>query len=241
MVPRLMTKDPEGRLLSAEAVYLQLSAIGAADDDITSALLVAVKRHADERATLDVEAAAAKDQARRVEAARRTALDELAQLCDAAATRVRAAVPDLQLSLKPFLLGTLEVRGGLFGCVDAQLMIGVWPDSVDVSWDQDTLLLAGEVVAVGRRDPERGYRLANVVYESRDGRTYQWFLYRFTDSPERQGVSGHGFSAMDFKTKRHPMLSQIYDGWTLVISPLTPEEVSSLFVEALALPGTGSG
>jgi len=240
MVLRLMTKDPDGRLSSAESVYVQLSPIGAPDNGITSALLRAAKRHADQRASLDVEAAAAKDQARRIEVARNAARDELAQLCEAAASHIRAAVPDLKLSLDPFLLGTLDVRGGLFSCVDAQLMLGAWPDSVDVSWKQDSLLLAGEVVALGRRDPKQGHRLANVVYESRDGRTYSWCLYRFADSPVRQGALKHGFSTADFKAKRHPMLSGIYDGWTLAVSSLTPEEISSLFVEALALPGPGS-
>ena len=54
----------------------------------------------------------------------------------------------------------------------------------------------------------------------------------------RQGDPGHGFSAAEFKKKRHPMLSQIYDGWQLSVRQVTPEELSSLFVEALVLPGS---
>ena len=34
------------------------------------------------------------------------------------------------------------------------------------------------------------------------------------------------------------MLSQIYDGWQLSVRQVTPEELSSLFVEALVLPGS---
>jgi hypothetical protein len=236
MIPRLMAKDRDGRLSTAQSVYTQLSAIGAPDDALTAALLLQLKRHADERAALDVQTAAAREEARRIDVARKAAREELAQLCETATLRLQAAVPDLELSLKPYVLGTFDVRGGLFRCADAQLMLGAWPDSVDVSWDQDTLLLAGEVVAVGRRDPKHGHRLANVVYESRDGTSLAWHLYRFTDSPVRQGESQHGFASVDFKAKRHPMLSGIYDGWTLAIVPLTPEAIGSLFAEALALP-----
>lgn len=240
MIPRLMAKDPNVRLNTAQSVYVQLTAIGAPDDEITTALLLEAKRHADERVSQEVEAAAAKAQALRIEKTRAAARDELEQLCETAALRIQAAVPDLVVSVVPFLLNTFDVWGGVFRCVDAQLMIGVWPDSVDVSWDQDSLLLAGEVVAMGRRDPTHGHRLGNVVYESTDGTSLTWNLYRFTDSPTRQGASQHGFATVDFKAKRHPMLSGIWDGWTLAVIPLTPEAIASLFLETLALPGRGS-
>jgi hypothetical protein len=112
----------------------------------------------------------------------------------------------------------------------------VWPDNVDVRWGQDSLLLAGEVVAFGRRAPEQGHRLANVVYESRNGSSYEWYLYRFTDSPERADELPHGFTPVDFKSKRQWMLSDVYDGWTLDVVELTPEIIASLFADALALP-----
>ena len=153
MVARLLTKDPAGRLSSAEMVYAQLSAVGAQDDEITSALLQAVVRHADERAKLDVEAAAVKEQARRIDEAESPDEPSLGSSVKRLPSAFGSGVPDLQFAWRSFLLllARSGAHGGLFKCFDAQLMVGVWPESLDVSWDQDTLLLCGG--GRGRRSP----------------------------------------------------------------------------------------
>jgi serine/threonine protein kinase len=112
LVPRLMAKDPDRRLASAQAAYTQLASIGLPPDPTIDDVLFEVKKHTDERTRADALEAAERERARRIQAGRMNSLAELEQLCEVAGVRLNQAVPELRVSWGPMLMGAADAQGG---------------------------------------------------------------------------------------------------------------------------------
>jgi hypothetical protein len=236
IVLRLLAKDPAERQQDARAVEEALGRVAAepSETEARRELEDLAMEHATERAAEQAALSAAAEEAGRRAGLSRQAVQDLDDVLQDSAESIRLELPEVEY----------RRQGAAFpiASADASLELRLYGDIGLADVEGDTAVEFGEVVAANRRG-NPGVNLGNVLYEDleSDG-LFRWVLYRFRaqrhlmDYPLGPMERDHGLSPNQFVEHRKHMLGGATHVFVTNRQPLTPEEVKTLFAEAMAMP-----